>query len=204
MQKFEYYGVSGKELKWFRNYMTNRSHVVHCHGETSERMYVKTGVPQGSVLCPIMFLLFINDISQSVTQAFINMFADDASLYTMGTNFNEINDNLQNNVNNVYDWYTNNRLAVNVSKTNVMLITNKNGQHHEHKLKINIKEHALEQVKSMHYLGVDVDENLMWDVHVKNLTRVLSYKLYTLNKASKFIKVNPFKYHLSEVNTTMP
>ncbi len=70
------------------NYTTNRSHVVYCHGDTSKRLYVKCGVPQGSVLGPVMFLLYINDISQSIVEAFINMFADDAFLYTMGINLN--------------------------------------------------------------------------------------------------------------------
>ncbi len=77
-------------------------------------LYIKTGVPQGSVLGPLMFLLYINDISQGIVEAFINMFADDASLYTMGTNFKQVNDNLLNNVTNVQEWYTNNKLAVNV------------------------------------------------------------------------------------------
>ncbi len=83
-----------------------------------------------SVLGPLMFLLYMNDISQSIVEAFIYMCADDASLYTMGTNFKQVNDN---------------------------------------------------------YLGVDVDENPIWEVCVKGLTRVLSYKLYTLNKASKYM-----------------
>ncbi len=83
------------------NYMTNRSHVIHCHGDTSKRLYVKTGVPQGSVLGLLMFLLYIDDISQNIVEAFINMFAEDASLYTMGTNFKQVNDNFQNNVTRV-------------------------------------------------------------------------------------------------------
>jgi phage gp46-like protein len=86
-----------------------------------------------------------------------------------------------------YDWYTKNRLALNIPKTNVMLITNRNINNDDHKLNIKVNEDVLEQVKFMSYLGVDVDENLIWDVHVKKLTRVLSYKLYTLNKASKFM-----------------
>lgn len=187
IKKFEYYGVSGNELRWFKSYMTNRSHVVHCHGETSDKLFVKTGVPQGSVLGPIMFLLFINDISQSIVDAFINMFADDAALYVTGSDFNEVKTSLQKNVNNVHGWYTTNRLALNVPKTNVMLITNSNRLNDNRKLDICIEEQLLEQVKSSCYLGVHVDENLTWNVHVRNLTRVLSYKLYTLSKASKFM-----------------
>ncbi len=91
--------------------------------DTSKRLYVKTGVSEWSVLGPLMFLLYINDISQSIIEAFINMFSDDASLYFIGTNFKQVNDNLQNNVTNVFDWYTNIKLAVNVPKTKVMLVT---------------------------------------------------------------------------------
>ncbi len=113
------------------------------------------------------------------------MFADDASLYTIVTNFKQVNDNFQNNVTNVQEWYTNNKLAVNAPKTKVMLVTNKNAPTNDQKLSITLNGHTLEQVKSMHYPGVDGDENLTWEVHVKSLIRVLSYKLFTLNKASK-------------------
>ncbi len=68
-----------------------------------------------------------------------------------------------------------------------MLVTNKNAPKRNQKLRITLNGHTLEQVKSMHYLGVDVDENITWEVHVKSLTRVLSYKLFTLNKASKYM-----------------
>ncbi len=102
-------------------------------------------------------------------------------------NVKQVNDNLQNNVIHVHDWYTNNELAVNVPKTKVMLVTNKNAPKYDQKLRITLNGHTLEQVKSMYYLGVDVDENLTWKVHVKSLTRVLSYKLYTLNKSSKYM-----------------
>ncbi len=67
------------------------------------------------------------------------MFADNASLYTMGTNFKQVNDNLQNNVTNVLDWYTNYKLAVNVPKTKVMLVTNKNAPQKISEIKHNIK-----------------------------------------------------------------
>ncbi len=88
------------------NYLTNRSHVVHCHRDTSKRLYLKTGVPQGSVLSPLMFLLYINDISQSIVEAFINMFIDDSSLYTIGTDFTQENDDSQNNITNVQSMVT--------------------------------------------------------------------------------------------------
>ncbi len=139
-----------------------------------------------SVLGPLIFLLYINHISQSIVEAFINMFAVDASLYTMGTNFKQVNDNLLNNVTNVHDWYTNNnKLAVHVPKTKVMLVTKKNTSEIDQKLKMSItlNGHTLEQLKSRHYLGVDVDENLTWEIHIKNLTRVLSYILYIHYKA---------------------
>ncbi len=73
--------------------MTDRSHVVHFHGDTSNILYVKTEVPQRSVHGPLMFLLYINDISQSIVEDFINMLTDDAVVYTMCMNFKQINDN---------------------------------------------------------------------------------------------------------------
>ncbi len=88
----------------------------------------------------------------------------------MGTIFKQVNDNLLTNVTNVHDWYTNNRLAVNVLKTEVMLVTNTIAPKYDQKLSITLNEHTLEQVKPMHNLDVDFDENLTCEVHVKSMT----------------------------------
>ncbi len=86
------------------NDITNISYGVHCHGDTSKWLQVKPWIPQGSVLS--QFLLYINDISQSIVEAFINMFSANVSLYTIDTHLKQVNDNLQNNVTNVHDCHT--------------------------------------------------------------------------------------------------
>ncbi len=88
------------------------------------------------------------------------MFADNSSLDTIGMNFKQVNDNLLNNITNVHDWYTNIKSAVNIPKTKVMLVTNKNALRHYQKLSIALNWHTLEHVKSMNCLDLYIDENL--------------------------------------------
>ena len=76
------YGIIGDELRWITDYLNDRSQVVTCNGQTSERLYTKFGVSQGSTLGPFLFLIFINDLSQAVSGGYCSIFADDVSIYT--------------------------------------------------------------------------------------------------------------------------
>ena len=90
------YGIKNTELEWFSSYLSNRIQAVLCHNELSSSVDITTGVPQGSVLGPFLFLLFINDISNFTTDGCVtNLFADDAMIYASGDSVNEVKLKLQ-------------------------------------------------------------------------------------------------------------
>jgi len=122
IKKLQRYGLRAAVLEWFRCYL-NRSQRVKFNGVLSEPIDVNFGVPQSSVLGPLLFLLYINDITEMMTaDCSIRLFADDALIYATGSSKQEINDKLNEQMIRVEDWLNMNKLYLNVSKTKVMLI----------------------------------------------------------------------------------
>jgi len=129
-------------------------------------------------------VLFINDITQSVHSCTCNIFADDVAIYASGNNLNEIQSYLQKGINEINEWYMNNRLKINVQKTNVMVITSRYTKLLNKDLNITLNGNQIQQVDCVKYLGVYVDCNLLWDNHVKQLCKSVSYKLFSLRRLS--------------------
>ena len=120
--KLEKYGICGKELLWFKSYLYRRSQIVHCNNQYSDKAFLDIGVPQGSILGPILFLLFINDLPQYLLNSKCEIFADDVLIYVHGESIDEINNQLQQVVDSVSKWYKSNRLTLNAKKTQSLLI----------------------------------------------------------------------------------
>ena len=126
LKKLEMYGFQDVELTWFKSYLYNRQQLVSFQQETSEYLDIKNGVPQGSVLGPILFLLFINDISNFTLEGCVlNMFADDVIIYASADNVELLKHKLETCVNSITRWYSNNCLSINKKKSNVMIIGSK-------------------------------------------------------------------------------
>jgi len=123
IRKLQRYGLRAAVLEWFKCYLENRSQRVKFNGVLSKPIDVNFGVPQGSVLGPLLFLLYINDIMDVMTaDCSIRLFADDALIYATGSSRQEINERLNEQMIRMDDWLSRNRLYSNVSKTKAMLI----------------------------------------------------------------------------------
>ena len=125
LDKLSYYGICGKENDFFRSYLSNRKQVVKCGTITSDIENINVGVPQGSLLGPVLFMLFVNDNSQHVHLGTCNLYADDCLVYCTGDNVDDVSDKLQQCVHDVSNWYSENNLLLNVDKCNTMLIGSK-------------------------------------------------------------------------------
>ena len=126
LKKLEMYGITGNELDWFSSYLKNRKQMVFFQQDSSDFQEVYSGVPQSSVLGPLLFLLFINDVSNFTTEGCaLNMYADDVIIYTSAATSDELQMKLQLCVDNVHQWYNMNRLTVNKKKSAVMVIGGK-------------------------------------------------------------------------------
>ena len=192
LQKLKWYGIDGHELDWFKSYLYDRKQCVRVDNITSDVTSCPIGVPQGSILGPILFLLYVNDFAQYIENQNCNIFADDAMIYSFGRDIPEMESNLQCALNSLTPWYSANRLSISAQKSAVMLI-GKQSQVKNSILAVSINGDPLEQVCSTKYLGVTVDNTLSWDSQCDNLCFKLAGKIAVLRRIRSFVKTETLK-----------
>ena len=121
LSKLEHYGIRGSLLKWFESYLTNRTQYVFLNGVSSDTMSMSCGVPQGSVLGPLLFLLYINDLPNISDKLKFFLFADDTNIYYESDNLKSLEKIVNQELKSLSLWLNVNRLALNVSKTNFVI-----------------------------------------------------------------------------------
>ena len=147
------------------------------------------GAPQGSILGPLFFLLYVNDLQPSFNGVKMLMYADDTVLYTSGKNLQEIANRLQLSLNNFISWSSKNKLTLNASKTKLMLFASSKKHKTLPLQNLNIKagNEKLKFVTSYKYLGVTLDFELNFNLHVKELKKKLAFKSYLLANLKHFV-----------------
>ena len=194
IEKLKMYNLDDKCIKWFESYLFNRTHCTSINGVTSKRANSQCGIPQGSILGPLLFIAYINDLPQHVsTNTTVSMYADDTAMYTTCRNVNELNRVLNNDLCNVSNWLARNKLSLNVAKTELIIIGSKQrlSQINDGELNVHINETNLKRVKTCKHLGFIIDENLSWNEHVNQIEKKkAAFSLYTLRKASPVVPRN--------------
>ena len=171
LAKLYKYNIRGPALNLFRSYLCNRWQYVKLNHIHSELKPINIGIPQGSILGPLLFLLYINDLPNA-SDFFIKLFADDTVLSLSGENMKDLNKKTSVELNKIYKWLVANKLTLNVVKSKFMIITGKRAQNHDFKLKINGV--PLQRCSSYKYLGLHFDENLNWKIHIDYVCKKLS------------------------------
>lgn len=172
--KLHQYGIRGKVLSWIRAFLGNRSQRVVIDGEESDSIPVNSGVPQGSVLGPILFLAYINDLPDGISSQ-VRLFADDTALY-LTIKSDEDSLALQNDLNALSVWESKWDMQFNPSKCQVVQVT---GSKKPLKSEYILHGQVLETVTCARYLGVDISSNIKWNSHIDrvvgNANRSLGY-----------------------------
>ena len=163
--KLQYYGIRGPLLNWFESFLTNRSQTVVCDGKHSDPAQVTSGVPQGTVLGPLLFLLYVNDLPDNLKSS-IRLFADDALLYGVISNEND-GDQLQEDLKQLEAWQNTWQMSFNPSKCKTICTSTKRDPPQKKYVFCGVE---LEKVDSISYLGVILNDNLKWSKHVQSTT----------------------------------
>ena len=179
LRKLEHYGIRGICNDWFKSYLTGRQQYTEVHNTSSSLRNISCGVPQGSILGPILFLIYINDI-QFCSELNLLSYADDTTVYASGTNLADIETVMNTELTKLDDWFRSNKLALNVSKSKYSIFSPSKMTHSN--ISINICNSVLEREHSTKFLGLNIDEQLTWKSHINKLKAKLSSSIYIINR----------------------
>ena len=185
IQKLEHYGVRNNSLNWFSSYLQNRAQYVFCNNKKSEVKLVNCGVPQGSVLGPLLFLLYINDLPNISNKLKFYLFADDTNIFYEDSNLKSLQKTVNRELKKLSLWLNANRLALNISKTNFVIFAAKNKPLENVTLLLSKK--AIQQADHVKYLGVLIDSQLNFGKHIANVVKKVSRITGLMYKIRNFV-----------------
>lgn len=166
LQKIKSIGISGKIHEWITSFLSNRKQYVMVNGKKSRGEQVQSGVPQGTVLGPILFILYINDITEVIRNSYIRIFADDSKLVKAIKSLSD-RDLLEVDLQSVIKWAGNNKMELNKLKFQLLQHGNKNELKLPYKIDQDVNVEKSTDVKD---LGITISENLSFDKHIMNIT----------------------------------
>ena len=185
----EYYGARGIVKQWFSSYLSNRKQFVVINGFKSSLNDINYGVPQGSVLGPLLFLIYINDLNISVKNSMVHHFADDTNLLYISKSLKTLCKKVNNDLRGITDWLNANHISLNVDKTEFVIFRSPRKKiDFEIKLKLNGKR--LYPSSHIKYLGILIDENLSWRPHINELVKKLNRSNSMLSKIRHYVNKN--------------
>ena len=186
LSKLEYYGIRGIALDWFKSYLSDRMQCTEIGDTQSKLDYIKCGVPQGSILGPLLFLLYINDIVMSSDVFKFILFADDTSLFYSHKNKHEAAEILNSELSNISQWLAANKLSLNVGKSKLLIFSNQKSKNNED-IELFINGERLKEVDFAKYLGVLIDNKLKWTNQIDAINLKLSKGTGLLAKIRHYV-----------------
>lgn len=194
-RKLELYGFDNNSLKWFQSYLFERRQYVVINNEVSTTTFITDGIPQGSILGPLLFVIFINDLPLHIDSR-LDIFADDTTILesSMFTRVGELEEKLSASASQVDDWAKENKLPLNAAKTKTLLVSGKrlHNMLSPSDMRLNVRANgiALEQCNNAKLLGIVLDENLSFDLYIDSLCSKISKRLGILKHIKSYLPID--------------
>ena len=215
LSKLELYGITGNALSMIRSYLSGRNQKCQLGDKMSTARRIECGIPQGSILGPLFFLIYINDLPQCLNHATARLFADDTNLTVAGVSIQEIESNMNRDLAHVNEWLLANKLSLNVVKTEFILIGS--AQKFNSIViqpNIEINQVKINQVGNATVLGVEIDDRLSWHSHIDKVAKKVTSGIGAIRKTRDLVDretlisvynalINPHFDYCSEVWDTM-
>ena len=173
LQKLSHYGIRGTSLLWFQSYLTDRQQYVSVNNHSSQLGSITCGVPQGSILGPLLFLIYINDLPNVSKVLSFFLYADDTHIYYESVNITKLRNKSVKELVKVKSWLGINRLALNIEKTNFVVFHSSRKKLLDD-IQIRFGKKPMARARYVKFLGVLMDEHLTWKFHISALTKKLS------------------------------
>ena len=173
LQNLEHYGIRSNVLSWFQSYLTGRSHYVSVNGHVSTTLPITCGVPEGSVLGPLLFLIYVNGLASVSKVLKFCLVADDTSIYFDSDDLFTLQKVVNRELKNIKKWSDANRLSLNIAKTNFVIFHSKPINFNE-LIRIKFGSKLLTRVESIKHPGILVDSTLTWKPQISELSKKLA------------------------------
>ena len=185
LKKLHHYGIRGTPLNWFKSYLFDRQQLKEINDTLSDIDYIKCGVPQGSILGPLLFLIYINDIVNTSTVLKFFLFADDTTIIFSSKPSAMVEKVLNDELKKVNKWLVSNKLSLNINKScylNFSLLHNPSTD-----INVKIANKLLERKRVTKYLGVLIDDKLSWKDHIHSVNMKLRKGIGIISKLIDFV-----------------
>ena len=173
LEKLENYGIRGKPLELITSYLTNRTQCTFVNNKLSKSSKITSGVPQGSVLGPLLFILYINDIKNAVPNVPLQLFADDTSVFIHNNNYAKLIDTTKETLLNLIKWFESNKLTLHLGKSTYIIFQPSSNNKSSLEDYFTLDGIKINRSKSTKYLGIHLDEHLSWKNHIESLNNNL-------------------------------
>ena len=190
-QKVKVLGSLLQSQSWFDSYLSNRFQQVHISGKLSESKEIKAVVPQGSVLGPLLFLLYINDLPLYIKYCLLDVFADDGTLHTSNSYLPTVTNFLNLDLDNFSDWCDDNDMKKNTSKSKAMFLATRNTANKimTEPPHLTIKGEQIQITESDKLLGIHINKSLSWSTHIESTLKKCNSLLFLLNMIKKYLNI---------------
>ena len=189
LQKLYSYGIRGVAYSWFRSYLTGRTQKVFYNGILSDNnCEISCGVPQGSILGPLLYLIYVNDCDKSLRHSNAILYADDTTLIVSAKSYSDLYKFMNEDLRNLHKWLCLNKLTLNASKTKFIVYSiSSRSSNVPSELSVEIDGNPIERVDNYTFLGTKINQHLSWKPHMLEILSKIQRNLGVVRKIARFL-----------------